>query len=211
MELAREQMVAEQIEARGVNDARVLEALRQVPRHEFVPAHYQRQAYHDHPVPIGESQTISQPYIVALMAAALRLQPGEKVLEIGTGSGYAAAVLAAMGMRVYSVEHHRSLFESASQRLKQLGYPVHTLLADGTLGWPAEAPFDAIVVAAAGPRVPEALKRQLREGGRLLMPVGSEESQELVLVQRQGRNSFTTEKLGHVRFVPLIGDQGWPE
>jgi protein-L-isoaspartate(D-aspartate) O-methyltransferase len=209
----REQMVTQQIAARGISDARVLQAFRTVAREAFVPADLAEFAYRDSPLPIDESQTISQPYIVALTVAALGLRGDERVLEIGTGSGYAAAILGRVAADVYTVERHASLAEQASGRLTALGFTnVHVLHGDGTLGWPEHAPYDAIAVAAGGPEVPEALLEQLAPGGRLVIPVGPDASlQELVRVTRVGLHEFRQESLGGVRFVPLIGEQGWPE
>jgi protein-L-isoaspartate(D-aspartate) O-methyltransferase len=200
---ARERMVREQVEARGVTDARTLAALRKVERHLFVPPALAALAYADHPLPIGEGQTISQPYIVALMTEAIGLRGGERVLEIGTGSGYQAAVLAEMGANVYTVEIVPSLARTARATLARLGYrTVEVREGNGWEGWPENAPFDAIVVTAAAPTVPEALKRQLRDGGRLVIPVG-DDVQELLLLTRHG-SSFEPRRLLLVRFVPLV-------
>jgi protein-L-isoaspartate(D-aspartate) O-methyltransferase len=201
---AREEMVAMQIAARGVSDARTLAALRKVPRHLFVSPEAVIQAYDDHPVPIGHGQTISQPYIVAFMTEALRLSGGETVLEIGTGCGYQAAVLAEIASRVYTIEIVTPLAEEAAARLKRLGYTnVEVRAGDGYQGWPEKAPFDAIMVTAAAPRIPEPLKQQLRDGGRLIVPVG-EDWQELVLVTRRG-DRFEERRVLPVRFVPMTG------
>jgi len=201
---AREEMVATQIAARGVRDPKTLAAMREVPRHEFVPVAGRREAYEDHPVPIGYGQTISQPYIVAFMTEALGLQRGERVLEIGTGSGYQAAVLARIASQVFSIEIVAPLAEEASARLRRLGCDnVHVRAGDGYLGWPEEAPFDAVIITAAAPRIPEPLKQQLRDGGRLIVPVG-EDWQELVLVTRRG-DAFDERRVLPVRFVPMTG------
>jgi protein-L-isoaspartate(D-aspartate) O-methyltransferase len=201
---ARDRMVREQIEARGVRDARTLAALRRVERHLFVPPELASLAYADHPLPIGAGQTISQPYIVAIMTEAIGLRGGEKVLEIGTGSGYQAAVLAEAGATVYTIEIVPSLAEEARARLARLGYQaVHARRGDGWAGWPEEAPFDAIVVTAAAPHVPDPLKQQLRDGGRLVIPVG-DDLQELRLLTRRG-GAFEERRLLPVRFVPLVG------
>jgi protein-L-isoaspartate(D-aspartate) O-methyltransferase len=207
------QMVACDIESRGVRDARVLAAMRSVPRAAFVPAAWRAQAYEDHPLPIGADQTISQPYIVALMAEALQLRGGERALEIGTGSGYAAAVLARLAAQVDTVERIAELAERAACQLADLGVSnVRVHCGDGTLGWPAAASYDAIVVSAGGPAVPQALLAQLAPGGRLVMPVGARRSsQDLVRVTRVGPHETRTESLGAVAFVPLLGAQGWPE
>ncbi len=207
----RERMVARQIAARGVRSERVLAAMRAVPRERFVPRRQEALAYEDSPLPIGDGQTISQPYIVAYMAEGLDLKGGEKVLEIGTGSGYAAAVLAEMGCEVYTIERLDSLATTAAAVLQELGYTkAHVRHGDGTLGWPEEAPFDGIVVAAAAPDVPEALKEQLKIGGHLVLPVGRGVGfQMLERITRISESEFVTEDLTAVRFVPLIGEQGW--
>ena len=200
---ARERMVRDQIEARGVTDERTLAALRKVERHEFVPPAAAALAYEDHPLEIGDGQTISQPYIVAVMSEAIRLRGGEKVLEIGTGSGYQSAVLAEMGAQVYTMEIVPALARRARATLRQLGYvSVEVREGNGWAGWPEEAPFDAIVVTAAPPTVPEALKSQLRDGGRLVIPVG-DDVQQLMLVTRRGPK-FEEKRLLMVRFVPLV-------
>lgn len=208
----RQAMVAQQIEARGVTDARVLAAMRAVPRERFVGPGWEGNAYHDSPLPIEGEQTISQPYIVALMAEALQLNGGERVLEIGTGSGYAAAVLARLAAEVHSVECIPILAEQAAKRLAAQGcanVAVHR--GDGSLGWPEAAPYDAIVVTAAGPEVPAVLKAQLKIGGRLVMPVGERYGlQELLRLTRMGEHGEQRELLLPVRFVPLTGEQGWP-
>jgi protein-L-isoaspartate(D-aspartate) O-methyltransferase len=197
-------MVQTQIASRGVRDPLTLAALRRVPRHLFVPQASVAQAYEDHPVPIGFGQTISQPYIVAFMTEALGLQGGESVLEVGTGCGYQAAVLAEIAARVYSIEIVEPLAREAAERLKRLGYAnVSVRAGDGYLGWPEAAPFDGIVVTAAAPRIPEPLRQQLRDGGRLIVPVG-EEWQELVLVTRHGER-FDERRVLPVRFVPMTG------
>ena len=209
----RRRMVDEQIAARRVADSAVLDAMRAVPREMFVPPSAAEFAYDDTPLPIEEGQTISQPYVVALMAEALELTPRDRVLEIGAGSGYAAAVLSRIVAEVYAIERHAALAESASRRMRNLGYDnVHILHGDGTLGWPEHAPYDAIVVAAGGPSVPEALRAQLAVGGRLVIPVGATpRAQELVRVTRVGPNEYRQEELGSVQFVPLIGAQGWAD
>ena len=201
---ARERMVAEQIAARGVKDPLTLAALRRVPRHLFVPEASRAQAYDDHPLPIGHGQTISQPYIVAFMTEALGLQGGETVLEIGTGSGYQAAVLSLIAARVYTIEIVEPLAEESRRRLSALGYANAFVRAgDGYRGWPESGPFDAIIVTAAAPRIPETLKAQLKEGGRLIVPVG-DDSQELVVVVRQG-SRYDERRVLPVRFVPMTG------
>jgi protein-L-isoaspartate(D-aspartate) O-methyltransferase len=207
----REAMVEHKIAGRGVRSPQVLEAMRSVPREAFLPAHLREFAYEDAPLPIAEGQTISQPYIVALMTEALELQGGEDVLEIGTGSGYAAAVLSRIAGNVYTVERIGQLAEKAATVLADLSYRnVHVLHADGTRGWPDHAPYDAIIVAAGGPEVPESLKRQLKVGGRLVIPVGVDRQiQELVRVVRVSEHQYRTEDLADVRFVPLVGAEGW--
>jgi protein-L-isoaspartate(D-aspartate) O-methyltransferase len=198
-------MVATTIEARGVRDARTLSAMRKTARHLFVPPGLAHQAYEDFPLPIGQGQTISQPYIVAFMTEALRLQGGESVLEVGTGSGYQAAVLAEIAAQVYSIEILRDLADEASERLARLGYKnVQVRAGDGYAGWPEAAPFDGILITAAAPRVPEPLKAQLKVGGRMVLPIGSD-IQELVLVTRLGQAEFKTENILPVRFVPMTG------
>lgn len=207
---ARRDMVESQLEARGIRDPRVLAAFRHVPRETFVPSGLQAYAYDDRPLPIGEGQTISQPYIVALTVEALALRGHERVLEIGTGSGYEAAILSALGASVYSVERLTSLAASARENLARAGFPgVHVLCADGTLGWAEHAPYDAIAVSAAAPAVPAALLEQLAVGGRLVLPVGSDTDQMLLRVTQVRHGEFREEELEPVRFVPLIGAQGW--
>ena len=207
----RERMVRFQLAGRGIRDRRVLEAMRAVPRHRFVPPHLAGSAYHDSPLPIGQGQTISQPYIVALMTELLSLRGTEKVLEIGTGSGYQAAVLSLLALQVISVERFAPLAQEAQRVLVELGYRnVRIEVGDGSLGWPAEAPYDAIVVTAASPQMPSPLRDQLAEGGRLLAPVGPRWTQQLVLERRVG-NQYRTEMSISVAFVPLIGEHGWQE
>jgi protein-L-isoaspartate(D-aspartate) O-methyltransferase len=209
----RRRMVAQQIEPWGVRDDKVLAAMRKVPREAFVPASEQPDAYADMPLPIGAGQTISQPLIVADMTEKLLLEGGERVLEIGTGSGYAAAILAEIAGEVYTVERIPMLAERARGVLHQQGYDrVTVICGDGTLGYAAAAPYDAILVTAGGPHVPETLKRQLRIGGRLVMPVGGHVyHQYLHRVTRLGEDAFREEVLEPVAFVPLIGREGWGE
>jgi protein-L-isoaspartate(D-aspartate) O-methyltransferase len=209
----REHMIAEHLAARGISDPRLLEAFLAVPREHFVPEREAHLAYGDAPLALGEGQTISQPYIVALTVEALRLQGEERVLEVGTGSGYAAAVLGLLAREVITIERLPSLARAAAARLAELGLTnVHVERGDGSLGWPAGAPYDAIAVAASSPSVPMALLEQLTIGGRLVIPVGlDEKSQSLVLVVREGPTDYREEPLGHVRFVPLVGAQGWPD
>lgn len=208
----RHTMVETQLAARGIHDPAVLSAMHTVPREAFVPPVWADAAYDDTPLPIGDGQTISQPYIVALMAEAMQLTPDDRVLEIGTGSGYSAAVLSCIAAHVYTVERLKSLDRSARRRLRQLGFTnVCVHYGNGTLGWPAHAPYDSIVVTAGGPSVPPALQDQLAIGGRLIMPVGETLSrQHLTRVTRRNETHFDQEDLGEVRFVPLIGAQGWP-
>ena len=205
----RDNMVLEQIADRGVHDARVLEAMRRVPREAFVPQHLRDLAYADRPLPIGEGQTISQPYIVAAMTEALGLKGGEKVLEIGTGSGYAAAVLAHVAGEVHTIERIARLANQARATLGRLGYDkVHVIEGDGTIGWSSAAPYDAIVVTAEGPRIPPSLRSQLKTGGRLVMPLTDDEREQF-LVRLTAEAGGRVEKLYPVRFVPLIGSEGW--
>jgi len=210
-EKARERMVDLQIVRRGIKDPRVIAAMKKVPRHLFVSESLRSQAYEDHPLLIEEKQTISQPYIVALMTESLRLTGHEEVLEIGTGSGYQTAILAELADKVFTIERIPLLAEKARKRLEELGYKnIVYRIGDGSLGWPEEAPFDGILVSAAAPSIPQPLIDQLAMGGRLIIPVGDRLSQELVLVERvpEGiRKSF----LGGVRFVDLIGKWGWKE
>lgn len=208
---ARERMVQSQIEARGIKDPRVLDAMRQVPRHLFVPVDMRGSAYRDSPLPIGEGQTISQPYIVALMTEMLELSGEERVLEIGTGSGYQSAILSLLAREVYTVERLPNLAQRAEEVLRQLGYTnVHIRVGDGTLGWPEHAPYEAIIVTAASPEVPAPLLDQLADGGRLVAPVGPRWNQTLVRVRREG-DRFRRERLTAVAFVPLVGKHGWRE
>lgn len=208
-EWLRARMVDTQIAGRGVCGA-VLEAMRAVPREHFVPESLAGRAYEDLALPIGEGQTISQPFIVGAMIAAAQVRPGDRVLEVGAGSGYAAAVLAQIARQVFAIERHRVLAEAAERRLAALGYGnIGLRVGDGTLGLPEEAPFDAILVAAAGPEVPLALKQQLAIGGRLVLPVGERGRQKLCKVTRVEADRWETDKLFPVAFVPLIGSQGW--
>jgi len=209
--LAREDMVRTQLIPRGISDARVLDAMRKVPREKFVPDPMKMYAYEDSPLSIGNSQTISQPYIVALMTEALELAGDQKVLEIGTGSGYQAAILSRLCNAVYTVERIAPLSERAGKTLEEIGYKnIHLKVYDGTLGWSENAPYDAIMVTAGAPTIPDPLIAQLKEGGRLVVPVGDRVSQELIKVVRKG-DSYYQEDLGGVRFVNLIGEYGWKE
>ena len=209
-EVQRQQMVQGQLVKRGITDQRVLAAIATVPRELFVPAESASQAYQDGPLPIGEGQTISQPYIVAFMLEALQLRGDETVLEVGTGSGYAAAVLSKVCDRVVSIERKSELADRAIRALRTANVTNVTVrVGDGTLGFPEAAPFDAIVVAAGGPELPESLTRQLADGGRIVMPVGPQGNQQLIRYTKDGTEPGKTEQLVAVRFVPLIGDQGW--
>jgi protein-L-isoaspartate(D-aspartate) O-methyltransferase len=204
-------MVEKQLRRRGISDTRVLAAMGEIPREHFVPTEFRARAYDDGPLPIGEGQTISQPYIVAAMTAALGLCSAERVLEVGAGCGYQAAVLSLLANAVFAVESRSKLASAVAARLERLGYAnVHVHCGDGTLGLPELAPFDAILVSAAAPAVPEPLRWQLTEHGRLILPVGDAENQELQLVVRHG-NSFETRALEACRFVPLVGHHGWKE
>lgn len=209
----REAMVLHQLVGRGIGDELVLEAMRKVPREQFVPEIERNFAYHNSPLPIGSGQTISQPYIVALMTEALQLKGGERVLEIGTGSGYAAAILAEIAAEVFTVERVKELADRAADALIDQGYVnAHVKHGDGTLGWAERAPYDAIVVTAGGPKVPESLRQQLAVGGRLVMPVGTNPLfQSLVQVVRSSDDRFDSTDLGAVRFVALVGKEGWQE
>lgn len=201
----RTQMVKRQVAARGIDDKRVLTSVSTVPRHRFVPEHLRSESYEDHPLPIGHNQTISQPYIVALMSELARIQPGDKVLEIGTGSGYQAAILAEMGAEVYTIEIVEPLARRAKQTLAQLGYDkVHVRAGDGYKGWPSQAPFDAVMLTAAPPAIPEPLKKQVKVGGRLVAPVG-DWHQELRVLTRT-KKGFKKQKAIPVRFVPMTGE-----
>lgn len=208
---AKELMIREHLVGRGIGDPRVLSAMREVPRESFLLDDMQAFAYDDSPLPIAAGQTISQPYMVAFMIEALQLEGNERVLEVGTGSGYAAAVLSRCAAQVYTVERIAVLAQSARSRLEELGYANVTVhLGDGTLGWREQAPFEGIVVTAGAPEVPGALLQQLALGGRLVIPVGATQHlQNLVRVARVGEDEYRREALGPVRFVPLIGEQGW--
>ena len=202
----RHNMVEQQMEARGISDAATLAAMRAVPRHEFLPLRLREEAYADYPLPIGHGQTISQPYIVAFMTEAIRPQPGEKILEVGAGSGYQAAVLAHMGAEVYTIEIIEPLAEMARQTLERLGYKnAHVKHGDGYRGWPEHAPFDAIIVTCAPDRIPLDLIAQLKEGGRMIIPVGGGMEQELILLRKHG-DKVEKQSVLPVRFVPMTGE-----
>jgi protein-L-isoaspartate(D-aspartate) O-methyltransferase len=207
----RKHMVRTQLVARGIRDPAVLEAMNEVPREAFVPAEMEQFAYADSPLPIGQGQTISQPYIVALMTRALELKPNDRVLEIGTGSGYAAAVLSRIADQVITVERHAELAHNAAEHFRQLEYDnIQVKVSNGTLGWAEQAPYDAIVVTAGGPSIPEPLLEQLEISGRLVIPVGAKhEVQQLMRVHRLNEEDYHQENLGPVRFVPLVGEAGW--
>ncbi|MEF2552555.1 protein-L-isoaspartate(D-aspartate) O-methyltransferase [Aurantimonas sp. A2-1-M11] len=211
-EALRRRMVEDQLVRAGISDRRVLDAMGRVPREAFVPDALAASAYADSPLSIGGGQTISQPAIVALMLEAARVAPGDRVLDVGTGSGYAAAMAADMGATVHSIERDPDLAEAARARLKALGYDVAVTIGDGTLGLAEAAPFDAILVAAAAPAIPDSLRRQLAIGGRLVIPVGrTRQRQELRRITRRSAMEFDDVLLELVAFVPLIGREGWPD
>ena len=208
-ESARERMVATQIAARGVGDEQVLAAMRRVPRHLFVPAEVRGSAYSDYPLPIGHGQTISQPYIVAMMTSLLQIQPDDRLLEIGSGSGYQAAVLGILAREVISIERIPEVAQLAKKNLADAGITnVTVVIGDGTLGFPGGAPYNGVLITAATPSIPSPLVEQLAEGGRLVAPVGSRDLQELVRLTRKGHD-LTRESFGGVVFVPLLGEHGW--
>lgn len=203
----RRQMVAEQLAGRDITDPRVLEVMGKVPRHLFVPPPYRDQSYEDYPLPIGDNQTISQPYIVALMTQALALQGGEKVLEIGTGSGYQAAVLAELKARVFTIEINARLAEKAAQTLQGLNYrDIQVKAGDGFFGWPEEAPFDGIIVTCASPRIPPPLIEQLKEGGRLIIPLGDTRPFQVLTLATKTGGKLRKKEISGVRFVPMTGE-----
>ncbi len=206
----REQMVQSQLLQRGIRDERVLQAMARVPRHEFVADPYRDRAYDDNPLPIGEGQTISQPYIVALMLELLASSPEKTILEVGTGSGYQTALLAELSHHVYSIERHPELAVQAEEVLQRLGYRnIAIEVGDGSSGLPARAPFDGIIVSAAAPQFPQALFAQLREGGRLVIPIGPAEAQLLQLITKEQGRAVISHQVA-CRFVPLVGEQGYP-
>jgi protein-L-isoaspartate(D-aspartate) O-methyltransferase len=210
-EKERRLMIETQLRHRGILDEKVLDAMFQVPRHEFVPPHLVRAAYDDRPLPLGDAETISQPYIVAAMTEAADVQPGDRALEVGTGSGYQAAILAYLGARVYTIERNAVLAKSARERLARLGYDgVEVIAGDGSEGYPHAAPYAIILVTAAAPHIPRALLDQLAEEGRLVIPVGDLRHQELLLNLKQA-GEVKTRTLDPCQFVPLIGKGGWPE
>ena len=204
-------MIRAQLQRRGLTDTRILQAMREVPRHAFVPAEWRHQAYSDRPLPIADDQTISQPYMVAIMTQSLMLQGHECVLEVGTGSGYQAAVLSRLAAQVYTIEYFPNLAKRARAILQRLGYTnVQVITGDGGLGLPAYAPYHGILVAAAAPHIPQALLGQMAEGGHLVIPVGSITSQELMIITRHGDDYPQTRSVS-CRFVPLLGQEGWAE
>lgn len=208
----RQRMVDVQLIPRGIHDPRVLAAMRKVPRHLFLDEALWPEAYEDHPLPIGEKQTISQPYIVALMTQALQLRGHEKVLEIGTGSGYQAAILCELAEQVYSIERLPSIAKRARRKLDELKYSnIVITIGDGTLGWKEHSPYDGIIVTASSPYPPTTLLGQLKIGGRLIIPIGDELTQELTLYIRESETEYGKESYGGCRFVKLVGDQGWRE
>lgn len=210
-EAERREMIEAQLRRRGIRDERVLEAMALVPRHEFVPPAFVKAAYEDRPLPIGESETISQPYIVAVMTQAAQVQPGDKALEVGTGSAYQAAILACLGATVYSLERNPKLAQAARDRLARLGFAgIEVITGDGSGGYPEAAPYQVILVTAAAPKAPSALVAQLAEGGRMVIPVGNLFHQDLHLILKQGGETIV-HLLDACQFVPLIGKCGWPE
>ena len=205
----REEMVSRQIRSRGINDSRILEAFRNIPRHIFVPDQQKRFAYNDCPLPIGNEQTISQPYMVALMTLHLGIEAETSVLEIGTGSGYQAAILAFLGARVYTVERFPSLAGQAKKVLDSLGMEVQAKGGDGTLGWPEHAPYDRIIVTAGSSLIPPRLIEQLRAGGRMVIPIGERFHQDLTIVDKISQDEIKEERVCGCIFVPLVGEYGW--
>lgn len=207
----RRQRLVETLRTKGISDERVLEVFGRVPRHFFIDTALEDRAYEDTALPIGKRQTISQPYTVARQTELLEVMPGDRVLEIGTGSGYQAAILHELGAEVYSIERHEELYERARATLRELGYKVNLKLGDGTLGWSAYAPYDGIVVTAGAPEVPEVLLGQLQVNGRLVVPVGDSRKQEMVRVSKVREEEFNEERFSHFKFVPLIGEKGWSD
>lgn len=209
LEKPREEMVKTLVD-KGIRDERILNAMRSVPRHKFVPAPLLRDSYRDSPLPIGYQQTISQPYIVAFMTELLQIKKGDKILEVGTGSGYQASILAFLGARVFTIERQKELWDKANQILKELGYDrIITRHGDGTMGWASVGPFDGIIVTAAGPELPQPLIDQLNIGGRMVIPVGGRDVQKLIVVDKDINGKIAQKELSSVAFVPLIGKKGW--
>lgn len=207
--IQRRNELVEILRSKGIRDERVLAAIQSIPRHIFVDTALENRAYEDSALPITCGQTISQPYTVATQTELMQVEKGDKILEIGTGSGYQAAILCHMGADVYSVERHEELYHGAKKKLHELGYRANLKLGDGTLGWSAYAPYDGIVVTAGAPVVPDDLIKQLNVGGRLVVPVGSQKSQVMVRIIRVSEDSYREEHLQHFKFVPLIGEKGW--
>ncbi len=206
---SRRKKLTEHIRNKGIKDPKVLQAIEQVPRHIFVDTALENHAYEDSALPIGSGQTISQPYTVAVQTELLEVKKGDKILEIGTGSGYQAAILCHMGADVYSVERHEPLYLNARQKLQELGYRPRLKCGDGTLGWSAYAPYDGIIVTAGAPIVPEDLIQQLSVGGKLIVPVGDQEVQTMIRITRVSEDAYEEEQLKEFKFVPLIGEKGW--
>lgn len=203
----REFMIKHNIEGRGIRDKKVLEVMGKIPRHLFVDEHFKGKAYNDHPLPIGEGQTISQPYVVALMTEALKLRPSDRVLEIGTGSGYQAAVLAEIVKEVYTIEIRKGLAEKAEKRLRDMGYKnIKVKYADGYFGWEEYAPFDAIIITASANHIPAPLIRQLKEGGRLIIPLGSTVYYQTLTIAKKNKGKLELEQITSVAFVPMTGE-----
>lgn len=205
----RRNKLVEKLRAKGINDESVLSAIDSIPRHIFIDTALENRAYEDSALPIGKGQTISQPYTVAAQTELLNIKPGDKILEIGTGSGYQAAILCEIGADVYSVERHEELYLKARDILKRLGYRARIKLGDGTLGWSAYAPYDGIVVTAAAPVVPEELIKQLKIEGRLVIPVGDQDKQMMTRITRISEDAYEEERFNQFKFVPLIGKKGW--
>jgi len=205
----RRKLLTDLLREKGIRDESVLSAIQSIPRHIFVDTALENRAYEDSALPIGKGQTISQPYTVAAQTELLHVQPGKKILEIGTGSGYQAAVLCAMDADVYSIERHEELYLKARSLLQKLGYRAHLKLGDGTLGWSAYSPYDGIVVTAGAPVVPDELVQQLVVGGRLVVPVGDQEKQMMMRITRVSEDSYQEEQFNTFKFVPLIGEKGW--
>ncbi|MFO8053266.1 MAG: protein-L-isoaspartate(D-aspartate) O-methyltransferase [Candidatus Omnitrophota bacterium] len=211
LKLLRQRMVSDQLASRGIDDPKVLQVFREVPREVFVPEAMKEFAYQDSPLSIGSGQTISQPYIVALMTQLLAVDSKDKILEIGTGSGYQAAILLNLGATVFGIERYPNLANVAKERINSLGYTIKIKIGDGTLGWSEFAPYDKIIVTAAAPKLPESLLKQLKVGGKLIIPVGSRFSQELMKVEKIKRAEYSPKAVCGCVFVPLIGEEGWDE